>query len=177
MEKIFLGSEKMTVDNKGRVGIPARYMAVLRALCPDQAGSVGVMITPDRSIKIMPLPFFNQEVESWNRLNDQIEEERLLLNLATSSAETAPLDGQNRIKLSLMMIEECAIGRQVVVTGNREYMQIFDENVWREYRQKALAQYSAAAGAVARKAAAKAPVQYVINAGGLEPPAGGAPAR
>lgn len=177
MDKIFIGIEPMTVDNKGRVGIPARFMATLRAICPERADAVGVMITPDLSIKLMPALFFEQEIERLNRLNDQVEEERLILNLSTSFAELAQLDKQNRIKLNPLMMEECSIRRDVVIIGSRQYMQLFDEKSWREYRKRALPLLGSAASQVARKSEPKSPIQYVINAGSVEPPAGMAPAR
>lgn len=165
MDRLFLGAEEMTVDNKGRVGIPARFMSVLRAICPEQAETVGVMITPDRSIKIMPAPYFEQEIARLSQLNDQVEEERMMVNLLASMAELAPLDKQNRIKLNPFMMGECAITRDVVITGSLQYMQIFDKAAWSEFFRKSLPQLGSAAGRVARKEEPKAPIQYVINAG------------
>jgi len=155
----FLGSEKMTVDDKGRVGIPARFMTVLRAMFPDQCGEVGLTITPDYSIKVMPLPVFDEFMAGLDQLNDQIEEERLVLTLSTSFADKAELDKQNRIKLSPLLMEKCQIGRQVVVVGSRQYMQIFDENVWREYSDRALAMMGTASSKVARKEEPVAPAR------------------
>jgi MraZ protein len=175
MDKIFLSTEEMTVDNKGRVGIPARFMSVLRTICPDQADAVGVMITPDKSIKLMPVPFFEKEIERLSQLNDQVDEERMMLNLLASLAERAPLDKQNRIKLNPFMMKECAIDRDVVIMGSIQYMQIFDQKVWREYYKSGLPQLGAAASRVAKKDEPRPAVQYVINAG--EPPAGVAAAR
>lgn len=175
MDKIFLSTEEMTVDNKGRVGIPARFMSVLRTICPDQADAIGVMITPDQSIKLMPIPYFEKEIARLSQLNDQVDEERMMLNLLASLAERAPLDKQNRIKLNPFMMKECAIGRDVVIMGSIQYMQIFDQKVWREYYKTSLPQLGAATSRVAKKDEPKASVQYVINAG--EPPAGLVPTR
>jgi division/cell wall cluster transcriptional repressor MraZ len=175
--KKFLGSEKMTVDEKGRVGIPARFMAVLRSLYPNHCATVGVTITPDLSIKLMPLPLYNEFMDRLDQFNDQIEEERLILNLVTSFAEEAELDKQNRIKLSQMIMEKCqiGIGRQVVVTGNQQYMQIFDEDVWREYSNRGLVKLGSAASMVARKEEARPAAAQGHGAG--EEPASGAPGR
>ncbi|MCL5269547.1 MAG: hypothetical protein M1457_03085 [bacterium] len=169
MQQVFLGNEQMTLDDKGRVGIPARFMSVLRAICPDQADTLGVMITPDRSIKLMPAPYFAREIERWQALNDQVDEERMVLNLSTSMAELLALDKQNRIKLNPLMQEVCQLDRQVVIVGNLGYMQLFALKVWREMFERGLPQWGAASTRVARKDEPKAPVQYVINAGGGEP--------
>ncbi|MEN6627276.1 MAG: hypothetical protein ABFD69_13715 [Candidatus Sumerlaeia bacterium] len=170
MDQVFLGNEQMTVDQKGRVGIPARFVAVLRALDPADADKVGVMITPDRSIKIMPATFFRAELERWSRLDDRDSQERMILNLATSLAELVVLDKQNRIKLNPMMMEMAGIDRQVVIVGNIKFMQIFDEPTWREMFKKNLTAWGEASTSVARRAEAPAPIQYVINAPGAPKP-------
>ena len=164
MDQVFLGSEQMTVDQKGRVGIPARFMSVLRALEPKESDRLGLTITPDRSIKLMPASRFREEIERISRLDDQVDQERMILNMATSLAESVTLDKQNRVKLSPMMTELCGIDRQVVIVGNLKFMQLFDAKAWRELCERSLSTWSQAATAVARRAEAPAPVQYVINA-------------
>lgn len=167
MNKLFLSNEQMTVDDKGRVSIPARFMTVLRAICPDQDKSVGVMITPECSLKIMPAPYFAQEVESWGQFNDRVDEERMMLNLSTPVAELLSLDKQNRFKLNPLVREICSIDRQVVIVGSMRYMQLFDLNVWRAMFKKSLPMWGQASTRVARKKEPQAPVQqFVINTGG-----------
>jgi MraZ protein len=155
MDQVFLGNDQMTVDEKGRVGIPRRFMTVLRAADPDHGDGVGVMITPERSIKVMPVAYFNQELARWSGLNEQIDEERMILNLSTSMAELAALDKQNRIKLNPLMMELCSIDRQVVVVGSIKFMQIFDVKVWRQMFERDLPRLSDASTAVATRAATR----------------------
>ena len=165
IERTFLGNERMTIDAKGRVAFPARFLAVLRQICPDQADAVGLVVSPDRSIKIMPLPAFEEALEAWRNLDDQVPEERMVLNMSTSLADVVQLDTQNRIKLNPEMMGFCEIDRQVVFTGNLQYMQLYDANVWREKVQENLKDLSDAAGKVARsKKEPQRPVQYVIDA-------------
>jgi MraZ protein len=165
----FLGNDPMTIDDKGRLGVPARFMAVLRQLCPDNADALGVMITPDRSVKIMPMPYFERALERLEKLDDQVDEERLILTLSTSMADSLTLDKQNRIKLNPMLMEICGLDRQVVVVGNLHYMQVFDLRVWRETMTEGIALWSSAQTRVAKKDAPPAPVQYVIQTGGDAP--------
>ncbi len=165
IERTFLGNESMTIDAKGRVAFPARFLAVLREICPDQADAVGLVVSPDRSIKIMPLPAFEKSLETWRNLDYQVPAERMVLNMSTSLADVAQLDTQNRIKLNQEMMGICSIDRQVVFTGNLQYMQLYDTNVWRESIQENLKNLSDATGEVARrKDQSQRPVQYVINA-------------
>jgi division/cell wall cluster transcriptional repressor MraZ len=171
MAKIFLGNELMRVDQKGRVGIPARFMTVLRAISPDASDSVGLMISPDHSIKIMPMPCFIEEVERWNRLDDQVASERMIKNLATGSTELVQLDKQNRVKLNPLMMEICDIRQQVVIVGSMHYMQLFDQYAWKAMFKAGLSQMGQAMETAAEKDKPKPqPVikQFIINTAEIE---------
>ncbi|MCH8332662.1 hypothetical protein IIC65_01915, partial [Candidatus Sumerlaeota bacterium] len=65
-QQLFLNSQEMLVDAKLRVGIPERFMKVLKQICPDHVDQIGLAATPDRSIKLMPYPYFMQALEQWN---------------------------------------------------------------------------------------------------------------
>lgn len=166
MAQIFLGNEQMKVDTKGRVGIPSRFMQVLRSTCPDHSESVGLMITPERSIRIMPMPVFIEEVERWSGLDDLDQKQRMIKNLVTSTAELVALDRQNRIKLNPLMMEFCGISQQVVIVGNIHYMQLFDLEQWKSMFKDGLGKLGGALDELARqeKPAPKRPIkQFVIN--------------
>jgi division/cell wall cluster transcriptional repressor MraZ len=180
MAQIFLGNELMKVDQKGRVGIPARFMTVLRAVSPGQADTVGLIITPEKSIKILPMPCFIEEVERWNQLDDRVASERTIKNLATGSAELATLDKQNRIRLNPLMIELCEIRQQVVIVGSMHYMQLFDVDVWKTMFKAGLGKLGAALQQMADKEKPRpAPSikQFIINTAELEARENDAPER
>jgi division/cell wall cluster transcriptional repressor MraZ len=105
---------------------------------------VGITITPDYSVKVMPLPDFEGFMDNVKRLDDNDPQERLAKILYTSFADEVELDKQNRIKVSPLLMEECKIGRNVVVIGCQDHIQIFDEDVWREYRKLAMQNLGAA---------------------------------
>ena len=176
MEKDFTGLVRMTVDSKGRVGIPAQFMAVLRNLCPEASAEVGLTITADYSIKIMPLPEYRREMEWLKSLNDQSEQERTIRVLKASFAERCPLDKQNRFKLNPAVMEFCSIGRQVVIIGNFQYMELWDENTWREALRHRMPRLGDASTSVIRKNEPQQPVQYLVP-GPIEPVKAGPPTR
>ena len=173
-ETQFTGLERMTADPKGRVGVPARYLRVLKNICPDRADRVGVRLTPERSIKVMPAPMYEAELETWSGLDDRIDDERMVLNMSTVGADLLELDNQNRIRLNPLLMKLCGIDRQVVFVGSVRFMQIYAEEVYLEMIQANQPAWSRAQTNVARQSAAPAaeaaPVQYVINV-----PAGGTP--
>lgn len=149
MEPAFLNNQEMVVDTKMRVGIPERFMKVLKQGFPDACEEIGVTATPDRSIKLMPKPTFLKELEFWETLDDQINDQRTILNLLTSFADLVPLDKQNRIRLSPALCKFCNITRNVIVVGNIRYMQIFDLDTWNDSVREGMDRFGGAINALA----------------------------
>jgi DNA-binding transcriptional regulator/RsmH inhibitor MraZ len=107
-------------------------MAVLREMYPEHTGEIGYFMTPEHSLKLMPIPVFEEKCAELDQLDEMIEDQRIALNFFTSTAERVPLDNQNRIKLGALVRELCGIDRQVVITGGRDCMHLYDQNVYRE---------------------------------------------
>lgn len=146
---IFLNNQEMVVDSKLRVGIPERFMKVLREVYPENCEKIGVAASADKSIKLMPEPIFLKELEYWSSLDDRSENQRTILNISTAFADLMPLDKQNRIKLSPALCDFCSISREVIIVGSVRYMQIFDRNSWNELVRKNLDRFGGAADALA----------------------------
>lgn len=126
----FFGNEPMTVDVKGRVGIPAKFMTLLREHYPDHANQIGYFVTPEGSLKLMPIPVFDQECAKWEQFDESIEDHRIALMFFTSTSDRVTLDGQNRIKLSSTIKRLCGIDRQVIISGGKDSMQLYDEGAY-----------------------------------------------
>ncbi|GEM_PF-2713354 len=163
LETDFLDSVEMTVDRKLRLGIPERFMKALRRICPDQAGVIGLAPTPERSIKLMPYPVFREELDRWRALEHEPGEGRLALTFFTSLAGLYPLDNQNRFRLNPVLMRMCQIQRDVVITGNLRFMQVFDTRLFEELMREALPKVDPALRRLARGEPTPAPIQYVIQ--------------
>lgn len=163
-DQIFSDAVAMTVDAKGRVGIPSKYMAVLQNICPERVDSVGVMVTPDRSIKVMPMPFAESEFQRIMQLSDQVAAERLIKAISTQTFSILGFDKQNRIKLSAKLMEKCGLQKNVMVVGSGSYMEIYDAAAWDKKFDLALDALGDALDEVATREMPQAPVQYVVNA-------------
>jgi MraZ protein len=171
MDDVFLGIEAMTVDDKGRVALPARFANLLRRTAGEETGTIGLRLTPERSIKLMPPGLFDRELARWDKLDDDLDEERLVLNLSASLAERVALDKQNRFKLNALMMEVCQVQREVVIVGSIRYMQLYAAEVWRAMVERDLPRMGEAMAKVSGKGQPPAPVQYIIQA--TPPEAGG----
>lgn len=163
LDEVFLENVEMSVDSKGRVGIPEKFMKVIRKICPEHAGVIGLTPTPERSIKLMPYPLFAQKVGEWGRLNGEKQAERTMLNVLTSYSGVFPLDPQNRIKLHPGLIKLCNIKHDVVITGNIHFMQIFDSQRFEEMMGSGLNGFDDCQEKASAKQTATAPIQLVLN--------------
>lgn len=134
----FVGCEEMTVDAKGRVAIPTKHMAVLKMICPDEADCIGVMISPDRSIRLLPAPYYRDEIERLFSLDDRFHEERLVKTVNVAHSDLLTLDKQNRVTLGAMIMRTCRLTKDVVIIGSGNYMQLFDLETWTMYMDQAM---------------------------------------
>jgi len=163
---IFTGCERMTVDDKNRVGIPAKFMAIWRDRFPNQDKKVGIGLTPEHTIKLMPQPVYAKYLEQLNRLDESIEDERILKHYMLMFSEEAELDNQNRLKFGDHYRDECAIVRAVMICGAGEYLLVFDELQWREYCRVNRPRLSAAAGSAARREEHRPLLAHATDAAG-----------
>ena len=169
LDKVFMGAEPMTIDDKGRVGIPSRFVDVLKKLAgvgpeSDKELEVGVAISPSRTIRIVPIGLFEEEIQGIMKLDPAKIDEAQLINLASLS-HTAALDKQNRIRISARLLEMIKPGRNVIVSGHFKYMQIDNDVQWQTRIDESLGQYAALADKVARAQEAKArPKQFTLKA-------------
>lgn len=163
-EDLFIDSAEMTVDAKNRVGIPEKFMKVLRRLCPDDADKIGVCPTPDSSICLMPRPRFESQLAEWReKMTGGSAEQRRMLTTMTSLSGLFPLDAQNRVKLNPTLMRICSIKRDVIITGNIDYMQIFDLNGFEKSMIDGLQQFDAMMEKSVGRQAPQTQIQYVIN--------------
>ena len=86
LEQMFLGRYHHTVDEKGRLTVPARYRDLLAA--------EGAYLTQgfDQNINVYPIPIFERISLRVNRLSMTDPSARLLRRLMFSNAELVVLD-------------------------------------------------------------------------------------
>jgi MraZ protein len=126
---MFLGEYTHTVDDKGRVTIPARFRAEL---------ATGLVVTRglDRNLMIYPL-------EEWEKLADKVMSKpmtdpsvRNFRRRLFSGAMDLTLDRQGRILLPPYLREFADIDGEVVVVGNYNYIEIWNTEGWTSARHE-----------------------------------------
>lgn len=127
---MFLGEHQHTLDDKGRVILPARFRDRL-------AGGVVLTVSKDRCIDVFPHAEFERQVQ---QLQDRVEAgEAALSDLRVFSAkafEQVP-DGQGRVTIPQALRDYARLDRDLTVNGAVRSIQIWDREAWEAYQEGA----------------------------------------
>ncbi len=120
---MFLGEYLHTIDEKGRLTIPAKFRGEL---------ATGLVVTKgiDRCLVIYPM-------ESWRVLKERVANlpmtDRTVRDfrrlLFASAADTVP-DGQGRINIPQQLREYAGLDGQVVIAGCDTYIEVWSPDAW-----------------------------------------------
>jgi MraZ protein len=124
---MLLGEYEHTIDDKNRLTLPAKFR---------QAFADGVVVTRgmDGCLYAYPRDEWRDSVESRLRELDPLSREgRVMHRYFFSGAAEAELDRQGRVMVPAPLIEHARLGREVVVAGVRDHLEIWDRAHWREH--------------------------------------------
>jgi MraZ protein len=122
---MLLGEHEHTLDDKNRVTLPAKFRATF-------AG--GVVLT-----RGMDGCLYAYRREDWERLVETrlagldplSKEGRRMQRFFFSAAAEAELDRQGRVMIPAALIEHAGLGRNLVIAGMRDHLEIWDGAAWR----------------------------------------------
>jgi MraZ protein len=142
---MLLGAYDHTIDDKNRLTLPAKFR---------QAFADGVFVT-----RGLDGCLFAYRREDWDRLvqsrlaplDPLSPETRRLQRFFYAGASESELDKQGRVMIPAQLIEHAKLGREVVVAGVNDRLEIWDRAAWR----KELAEVEGSAEDVAERLAAQ----------------------
>ena len=142
---MLLGEYEHTIDDKNRLTLPARFR---------QAFADGIVVTRglDGCLYAYDRGAWERLVESTLVSIDQLSKEgRRLYRHFFSGAAEAELDRQGRVMIPAALLEHAGLGREVVVAGVHDRLEIWDRNAWR----RELAEVEGSAEHVAERLASR----------------------
>jgi transcriptional regulator MraZ len=124
--EMLLGEHEHTIDDKNRLTLPAKFRAAFAA---------GVVLT-----RGMDGCLYAYRREDWDKLVDSrlaeldplSQEGRRMQRFFFSGATEAELDRQGRVMIPAALIQHGGLGRNVVVAGVRDHLEIWDSAAWRK---------------------------------------------
>ena len=119
----FFGKSQHTVDDKGRVSLPAK----LRKALPDEVVIVpafgdALYVFDEKAFVNWVDMFFNKE----DGYNQRDEMDRKLHARLFSTAQSVNVDAAGRVKLSPTHRQKAGIGKDVIITGCDDHVEIWD---------------------------------------------------
>ena len=124
---MFLGEYAHTIDDKGRITLPAKYRADLVK---------GVVVTRglDKCLFVFPM-------EEWQKLSDKVSalpltdgQAREFRRLLFSGAADTELDKQGRVLLPQYLRDYAGLDGNVIVAGLNTHMEIWATDAWNAIR-------------------------------------------
>ena len=125
MATMFLGEHEHTLDEKNRLTLPARF----RDSFPD-----GLVVTRgmDGCLYAYARSDWQSLVDSRLATLDPLSrDDRMMTRYFFSAAVEAAPDKQGRIMLPAALVEHAKLGREVVVAGVYDHLEIWDRTAWR----------------------------------------------
>jgi MraZ protein len=129
---MFRGHFSHTVDDKGRVAIPARFREALSGLQEERLVVTKFGMRDRRCLDVYPLA-------AWRQLEVRLLakkgfEPRLasFRNYYVSGAHECQLDTQGRILIPQLLREYAHLGREAMFTGDIDKFRIWDKEAWQQ---------------------------------------------
>lgn len=129
VESRFRSRSEHTLDEKGRLNIPARFREVLQ-----KAYTENLMVTNwQRSLKAYP-------VSEWQKLEDKLLSQDAskaglssdFVRYVISGVVECPVDRQGRIQLPNTLRAEFGLNKDVVLNGMLDHFEIWDKGAWQD---------------------------------------------
>lgn len=132
---MFRGVARLNLDGKGRLSVPARHRDTLAARCNGQ-----LVVTADPSSCLLVYPQndwepIQQRLMSLSGFDAKL---RSLQRLLVGYAEDVELDGAGRILISEPLREFAGLDKRVVLVGQGNKFELWDDDQWNLQRDAAL---------------------------------------
>lgn len=139
---LFTGRFRRAVDDKQRLAIPKR----LRILLEKTKAEV-LYIAPgtDGSLAIYTEQGFDSLAEKLAKASPTGPDVRAFSRMFYAQAERVELDGQGRIRIPPELFQLAELGKEVVLVGVRDHLEVWDAKRWDDYLSEQSNQYDSIA--------------------------------
>jgi len=132
---LFRGINPLSLDAKGRLSMPARYRQQVRDAAD---GQLILTVDRDRCLLLYPLPVWEEVEQKLIQLSSVNARARALKRLLLGHAEECGMDGSGRILLPGPLREFANLDKRVVLVGQGNKFEIWNEPAWQDWREALL---------------------------------------
>jgi MraZ protein len=126
----FKGQEIFSIDNKGRVAIPAKMR---RSIQPEANDTFAVTRGVDKCVVAYPLDEWKNYEKRFEDLNQYDAKNRYFLRMLLMWSEEVSLDGQQRISLPRKLLEFAGIENKVQIVGMVDHIEFWNPAEFENY--------------------------------------------
>ena len=126
---MFRGVNALNLDAKGRISIPTKYRERLREICD---GQLVITVDRDHCLLMYPLPEWEQIERKLVQLPTLNRQARRLQRLLIGHATECELDGHGRILLSPPLRKYAQLEKAVVLIGQGNKFELWDDEIWHQ---------------------------------------------
>jgi len=134
---MFRGVNTISLDGKGRLAIPTRYRDAIARACN---GQLIVTVDRDHCLLLYPHPEWEEIERKVVKLPSFNKQAQKLKRLLIGHATECELDGSGRILLPPPLREFAGLNKDVVLIGQGNKFEIWDEGAWNVKRAEWLAE-------------------------------------
>lgn len=127
---MFSGDSYLALDDKGRLAVPARYRDGLRESC---AAQLVITVDPgsrERCLLLYPQNEWRAVVEQLRAMPNADPQANTFRRLFVGRSVQVDMDKQGRILVPGKHREYASLGSQVVLVGQINKFEIWDETMW-----------------------------------------------
>lgn len=135
---MFIGEYQATIDEKGRISIPAKFRQALKA-------KVVVTRGLDNSLFLYALDEWKKLAEKLASLPISTANTRAFSRLMLAGAMDCEIDKQGRIILPGYLKEFAKISKKIIIAGLYNRIEIWSEELWTSYKMQTEQQSNAIA--------------------------------
>lgn len=140
---MFKGANPLSLDAKWRLSIPTKYRQRLQTQCE---GQLVITVDPDHCLLLYPQPVWDQLEVKLVKLSSTVPREHALKRLLLGHADDCPMDGSGRILLPAPLRDYANIDKRIVLAGQGDKFEIWDEQTWYDKREEWIELQRSAAG-------------------------------
>jgi MraZ protein len=144
----FKGSYLYSVDNKGRINIPARLR---KYVSPDANDTFVVTRGYEKCLFVYPLDEWNRLEQSIRDLSATNPKHRFFMRTLLEQATESQLDGQARISIPKDLLRLAGIENDVLILGVLERIEFWNPETYKEYQKSQEESYENVAQTVLQK--------------------------
>ena len=133
---MFRGVNTLSLDSKGRMAIPTRYRDQLARACSGQMVLTINALDSDHCLLLYPQPEWEEIERKIMKLSSFNKQTRKLQRMLVGHATECEMDGNGRILLPPPLREFSVLNKDVVLIGQGNKFEIWDDATWNARRSE-----------------------------------------